>query len=113
MYPSGSWDGFWVQEHYGRQSMSEFQLRFEEGEIEGEGRDMVGLFDVTGSYDTRTGEVLMIKQYVGKHAVFYRGHPDGEGCIGGTWSISDLWKGPFLIRPVIGRPRGDEPIDDL
>jgi hypothetical protein len=93
--------------------MTAFELRFENGEIEGEGRDVVGPFDFTGSYDTQTGEVVMMKRYVGKHIVFYRGQPDGEGCIAGTWSIGNVLKGPFLIRPVVGRPRGDEPIEDM
>jgi len=113
MYPSGSWDGFWVQEHYGKQRMTAFQLRFADGEIEGEGRDVIGRFDFTGSYDMQTGEMVMMKRYIGKHVVFYRGHPDGEGSIAGTWSIGDAWKGPFLIQPVVRRPRGDEPIDEL
>ena len=70
---------------------------------------------VTGpeGHALRTGEVVMMKQYVGRHRVLYRGAPDGEGCIQGTWSIGDNWTGPFLMRPVIGRPRGDEPIQDV
>lgn len=112
MYPSGSWDGFWVQDYFGRQAMTEFQLRFDAGEIDGEGRDVIGPFTFEGVYDLQTGAVVMKKQYVGRHIVFYRGMPDGEGCIAGTWNIGDTWKGPFLIRPVVGRPRRDDPIHD-
>ena len=55
----------------------------------------------------------MTKQYVGRHRVLYRGRPDGEGCIQGTWSIGDNWSGPFLLKPHLPRPRGDEPIQEL
>ncbi|MDB5313573.1 MAG: hypothetical protein JWO38_7775 [Gemmataceae bacterium] len=113
MYPSGPWEGFWVQELYGRQPMTTFTLHFATGEITGEGKDVIGRFVFTGSYDVQTGEVVMMKQYLGKHQVWYRGTPDGEGCIQGTWSIGENWKGPFLIKPVLHRPRGDEPIQEL
>jgi hypothetical protein len=113
MYPSGQWDGFWVQEHYGRQPMTAFALHFTDGEVTGGGRDVIGRFTFTGAYNVRTGEVVMMKQYVGRHRVLYRGAPDGEGCIQGTWSIGDDWTGPFLMKPVIDRPRGDEPIQEL
>ena len=81
MYPSGQWEGFWQQQGMGRQSMTAFLLRFEAGEVSGEGRDVVGPFQFTGAYDTRTGTVALMKQYLGKHRVVYRGQPDGEGCI--------------------------------
>ena len=114
MYPSGQWEGFWVQDYYGRQSMTAFALRFSaDGEISGGGRDVVGPFVFTGAFDLRTGAVIMMKQYLGKHRVIYRGQPDGEGSIQGTWSIGDDWRGPFLMRPVVSRPRGDEPIQEI
>ena len=113
MYPSGKWDGFWVQEHWGRQPMREFELRFRDGDISGGGRDVVGAFSFSGAYDTRTGRVLMVKQYHGKHRVAYDGTPDGEGSILGTWTIGEAWKGTFLLRPVVARPTGDEPIHDV
>ncbi|HEY3787955.1 MAG TPA: hypothetical protein VGL71_03830 [Urbifossiella sp.] len=113
MYPSGQWEGFWFQEAYGQQRMNAFTLRFHKGEIAGEGRDVVGRFTFTGSYDARNGEVVMIKQYLGKHRVFYRGQPDGEGCIAGVWSIGESWTGPFMMKPALGRPRGDEPIEEM
>src|SRR5262249_17501060 len=89
VYLSGRWDGFWVQTHVGRQSMTAFALRFDRGVITGEGRDMVGRFVFSGNYDESTGAVRMVKQYLGKHAVLYVGHPDGEGSIQGTWSIGE------------------------
>jgi hypothetical protein len=113
MYPSGRWDGFWVQEHWGRQAMTPFTLQFTAGRVTGEGRDMVGRFTFSGEYDETTGEVRMVKQYLGKHQVLYVGRPDGEGSIQGTWSIGEYYTGPFLLRPRIGKPKGDEPIQEI
>ena len=113
MYPSGKWDGFWVQSIWGRQSMTAFSLRFANGRVKGEGKDMVGRFSFEGTYDEQTGAVRMVKQYIGKHQVLYLGQPDGEGCIVGTWRIGEFSTGPFLLRPVIARPAGDEPIQEI
>ncbi|HEX4612408.1 MAG TPA: hypothetical protein VH092_29710 [Urbifossiella sp.] len=113
MYPSGRWEGFWVQEQYGRQAMEAFALRFAAGEVTGSGKDVIAPFTFRGSYDEQTGVVVMVKQYQGRHRVTYRGRPDGEGSIQGTWHIGENWSGPFLIRPVLARPRGDEPIQEI
>jgi hypothetical protein len=113
MYPSGRWDGFWVQENYGRQAMTPFTLNFAEGRITGQGKDMVGRFTFSGLYDEATGVVRMVKQYIGKHQVLYVGQPDGEGSIQGTWSIGPYNKGPFRLRPILQKPRGDEPIQEI
>jgi hypothetical protein len=93
--------------------MREFVLTFRDGEITGSGSDVVGRFTYAGVYDVTTGRVLMVKQYTGRHAVKYVGDPDGEGCITGTWSIGESWTGSFLLRPVVRRPRGDEPIREI
>ena len=87
MYPSGRWDGFWVQSHCGRQAMSAFALRFADA-------------------------VRLVKQYIGKHQVLYVGQPDGEGSIAGTWYLVGD-SGPFLMRPVVAKPSGDEPIQEI
>lgn len=113
MYPSGRWDGFWVQAQFGRQAMTPFFLHFAGGMITGEGRDVIGRFTFSGTYDTTTGAVRLVKQYVDRHRVLYVGQPDGEGCISGTWSIGADWTGPFSLRPVIGKPTGDEPIEEI
>ncbi|MBM3983217.1 MAG: hypothetical protein FJ304_23690 [Planctomycetes bacterium] len=113
MYPSGRWDGFWVQEQYGRQSMRAFELHFSAGRVTGAGRDTVGPFTVDGAYDATTGAVRLVKQYTGKHAVLYAGHPDGEGSIAGTWTIGEHHRGSFLLRPVLAKPTGDEPIQEI
>jgi hypothetical protein len=113
MYPSGRWAGFWVQGFYGRQPMKAFALRFADGKVSGEGRDMVGPFTFSGAYNESTGALRMVKQYLGKHMVLYVGHPDGEGSIQGTWSIGHHDSGSFLLRPVLPKPTGAEPIQEF
>lgn len=116
MYPSGRWEGFWVQEGFGRQPMREFELWFADGEVQGSGIDIVGPFTLLGAYDTQTGRVGFVKQYLGKHAVRYTGDPDGEGSIQGTWLLTMdrmQLEGSFLLRPVVPRPSGEEPIQDI
>lgn len=113
MYPSGRWDGFWVQTGWGRQAMTSFSLRFANGLVSGEGRDMIGRFTFAGEYDETTGEVRMVKQFIGKHQVLYIGRSDGEGSIQGTWYIPGNDSGPFLLRPVLQKPTGDEPIQEI
>jgi hypothetical protein len=115
MYASGLWRGYWVQPLYGRQSMTDFHLRFRNGIVDGHGSDIVGRFVFHGDYDTNTGRVRMVKKYLGKHEVSYDGTPDGEGSIVGTWVVGDDdWNtGPFALQPVLGRPTGEEPIIEI
>jgi hypothetical protein len=113
MYPSGRWDGFWVQTGYGRQAMTPFTLFFSAGAVTGSGRDRVGPFTFQGEYDEATGEVRMVKKYLGKHSVLYTGRPDGEGSIQGTWVIPGNDTGPFLLRPALSKPTSDEPIQEF
>ena len=68
MYPSGQWEGFWFQEAFGKQKMTAFTLRFANGEIGGEGRDLVGRFTFSGAYDIANGDIVMMKQYAFRHA---------------------------------------------
>jgi hypothetical protein len=114
MYPSGVWRGFWQQAGYGRQPMDEFVLTFGGGRVVGSGRDLIGQFTFGGIYDPATGEVRMQKKYVGKHVVQYAGGPEGEGGIGGTWSIGPYWSGPFLLHPAAdGRWAKDEEFAEI
>lgn len=112
MYPSGSWHGHWDQQGWGRQPMGPLLLRFENGRIEGEGRDVIGAFTFEGVYDDG-GEVRMVKQYIGRHRVHYQGVYDGEGTIFGRWSIPPLWSGSFALSPVVPRSLTDAPIEEL
>lgn len=113
MYPSGDWEGFWVQDFVGRGDMTPFTLHFGGGRVTGKGKDMVGRFTFAGTYDEVTGAIRMVKQYLGAHQVLYVGRPDGEGSIQGTWSIPPFDSGPFVIRPALARPTGDEPIREI
>ncbi|MFO0850807.1 MAG: hypothetical protein U0871_19965 [Gemmataceae bacterium] len=120
MYPSGRWRGFWEQKGFGKQPMEAFELHFDDGRVTGGGVDVIGRFTFSGRYGLRTGEIRLVKQYVGKHRVEYDGHPDGEGCIGGTWTIRQslmgqefMTSGPFLLTPDLPRPTGDEPIYEI
>jgi hypothetical protein len=118
MYPSGVWAGFWEQDVLGRQPMNEFELHFRpDGTIRGHGRDVVGRFTFSGDYHLQSGRVELVKQYLGKHQVVYVGHPDGEGSILGTWTISFLGlletRGSFALKPVLKKPTGEEPIHEI
>jgi hypothetical protein len=112
MYPSGGWRGYWEQAGYGRQLMEDFTLWFAQGKVEGSGRDCIGAFTFTGSYDDQ-GLVVMTKQYIGRHRVNYHGSYDGEGTIFGTWSIPPVWSGPFALTPAQRQPAGEQPLEDL
>lgn len=114
MYPSGTWRGHWDQEIFGRQPMGPLVLRFDDGRIDGEGRDIIGPFTFAGEYDEH-GAVRMVKQYHGSrtHQVFYHGRYDGEGMIFGEWEIPPIWKGSFALSPAAGKPPADAPIEEL
>jgi hypothetical protein len=120
MFVSGVWRGFWEQEGYGRQPMEAFELHFHGGLATGHGLDVVGRFTFQGEYDEATGRVTLVKQYLGRHRVFYDGRPDGEGSILGKWTITESFvgteyvtTGPFVLNPDLPRPTGDEPITEI
>lgn len=88
-------EGWWVQEHFGRQPMQSLWLRFEAGRIVGAGSDIVGPFTFVGTI-AEGGKVVMVKRYVGRHTVDYIGTYDGEGVMWGEW-----WIGPLHNRWLI------------
>jgi hypothetical protein len=92
--------------------MDEFALGFARGQVTGDGIDIIGRFTVTGRY-AANGDVRLVKQYVGKHAVVYEGRHDGEGTILGVWSISPFWSGPFALRPVAPKADPAAPIQRI
>jgi hypothetical protein len=112
MYPSGTWRGYWDQNIWGRQPMGPLVLRFQDGRIEGEGRDIIGPFTFEGEYD-EDGSIRMVKQYLGLHQVLYQGTYDGEGTIFGQWRIPPFNSGSFALSPMRGKPAADAPIEDL
>jgi hypothetical protein len=98
-FPSGEWKGFWVQkEMRGRQWMR-LALEFCGGKILGEGRDIIGRFVLSGSYDLKSGRCGLLKAYLGQHSVSYQGFNDGDGLwMWGTWKIAED-SGGFHIWP--------------
>jgi hypothetical protein len=97
-FPSGPWDGFYLQPGLaGRQTMELF-LTFRDGKLRGEGRDVIGEFLITGTYERESGKCWWSKRYVGKHDVAYAGYNEGRG-IWGVWEMSSTFKGGFHIWP--------------
>jgi hypothetical protein len=116
MYPSGPWRGYWQQAYYGRQSMRDFVLNFQGGDIRGHGTDIVGPFTFQGTYDLETGHVQLTKQYIDQHQVHYVGQGDGEGSIFGTWSMTVFglsYEGPFVLQPVPNQATASMAIEEL
>jgi hypothetical protein len=76
--------------------MHDLRMAFADGKVRGAGRDVVGdfLFNGTISPD---GDVVMVKQYIGRHSVNYTGKYDGEGLMEGRWFLG-LFRGPWMIR---------------
>src|SRR5207248_3320896 len=109
MFPTGAWRGYWEAAGWGRREMRELVLRFADGEVNGEGVDCVGRFTFRGRYEP-SGTVTLVKQYLGRHQVFYHGPHDGEGTIFGRWTIPPHWSGPFALAPVAAPPPADTPI---
>lgn len=100
-FPSGEWEGFFLMSQTGtKRHMMELKLTFAEGKMNGEGRDFVGEFLMTGRYEVETGRCAWAKKYVGKHDVSYDGFNEGKGIFG-RWEILDIivWHGGFLIWP--------------
>ncbi len=99
-FPSGAWVGYFLQKWppLGRQAM-ELSLTFRDGNITGEGRDIIGTFSLCGHYQLEDGRCDWVKQYHERHAVQYRGFNEGKG-IWGVWQIpKDGLKGGFQIWP--------------
>jgi hypothetical protein len=112
MYPSGTWIGFWHQTGVGRQPMKKFELHFQpDGRMRGRGVDVIGVFDIVGTWNQQSGAVVFVKQYRRKHKVDYIGTPDGEGSILGTWRLTSD-SGAFGLSPYHEKPTGTETITD-
>jgi hypothetical protein len=58
------------------------------GLIQGAGSDTVGKFTVSGSFSSSSPTGRFVKQYEGKHAVYYEGVLNQqERTIDGTWGL--------------------------
>jgi hypothetical protein len=72
-FPFGPWVGFYTDANGTRKYLMDLVLEFKGGKMTGEGADGIGLFIVSGNYSEETGECAWVKQYVGRHAVDYKG----------------------------------------
>lgn len=98
-FPTGPWEGYFLQPGLpGRHGM-ELILSFGQGVIRGDGRDVVGDFLIKGTYDCESGKCWWSKRYIGRHDVAYQGYAEGRG-IWGTWEITSSFKGGFHIWPL-------------
>lgn len=86
--------GWWEQDFYGRQPMRNLQLTLTGDSLQGSGWDIIGPFKLTG--EITGGNVVILKQYLGRHQVQYLGTYDGEGVLAGEWRIGE-WGGRWLI----------------
>ena len=102
-FPSGQWVGYYTYAGRTRKYLLDLVLEFKSGKMTGEGADGIGLFVISGNYSEVSGECFWIKQYIGRHAVEYKGYREGKG-IWGNWVIGSL-KGGFHIWPLSEGPR--------
>ena len=110
-FPSGPWTGFFQQWWIPGRHTTNLELTFQNGELWGEGWDIVGPYSMRGTYDAPSGQCQWTKQYHGRHSVSYKGHNEGKG-IWGAWEIRQLFglyrdRGVFHIWPL-GQDPGDE-----
>ena len=97
-FPSGPWVGFYTYSGHSKKYMMDLVLEFKRGKMTGDGADGIGLFVISGHYSVSSGECSWAKQYVGRHAVDYKGYREGKG-IWGNWVVSSA-KGGFHIWPL-------------
>jgi len=97
-FVSGRWIGFYLQPqiHYGRCWMQLF-LRFSEGKIQGDGRDIAGSFFLRGKYNLESAEVWFHKTYNDWH-VYYKGRY-ARKAISGIWYLP-VDSGDFVVWSV-------------
>ncbi len=67
--------------------------------VSGSGRDIVGRFSFSGTYDLGNGRVVMTKQYEKAHQVAYDGANQNDGMwIWGVWTLRRT-RGGFHLWP--------------
>ena len=104
-------DGWWEQEEFGRQSMSDLVIEFCDGALSGSGDDIVGRFLIDGRIEG--AQITIQKQYIGKHSIQYHGTTDGEGVYFGDWSTGGYIGGEWSIRFRSQTPSEKSPIRQL
>lgn len=79
------WEGWWEQEGYGRQPMTNLIIGFDGNEFAGLGMDIIGPFALHGEI-SHGGQVTIGKSYILAHTIRYEGTFDGEGTMSGIWT---------------------------
>lgn len=97
-FPSGPWVGFYTYSRHSKKYMMDLVLEFKGGKMTGDGADGIGLFVISGHYSVQSGECSWVKQYIGRHAVDYKGYREGKG-IWGNWTVGST-RGGFHIWPL-------------
>lgn len=110
-FPSGQWTGYFLQQPLPGRSWMELSLAFQNGRLEGEGRDWVGEFVMSGRYRLEDGTCTLWKQYVGRHQVVYSGYNEGKG-IWGVWRIANAGQGGFHIWPTAAGEPSDSNLSE-
>ncbi len=106
------WSGWWEQRDYGRQKMHDLVLEVDPiGMVSGEGEDCIGPFTFYGRFRL-DGSVSLVKQYLGRHRVYYEGTNSGEGIFG-NWHIPAFGLGKFALRPVADNSAQRDQIEEL
>jgi hypothetical protein len=67
----------------------DLHINFSHGNLRGSGTDDIGFFTIHGEYDSKSREAIWIKEYPGRHSVYYHGFRENRG-IWGTWEIVNL-----------------------
>ncbi len=103
--------GWWEQAMYGRQSMTELEIKMCGDRFSGHGIDIIGPFTLDGTIQS-SGTVVIAKQYLGQHQVMYFGLYDGEGTFAGHWEIGGD-RGRWLISLRRSKDQSKVGIQDL
>jgi hypothetical protein len=97
-FPSGPWVGFYNYQNSTRRFLMDLNLRFQKGQMDGEGADGLDFFRISGVYDPAKMECSWVKIYPTRPPVNYHGYREGKG-IWGQWTLPQA-KGGFHIWPL-------------
>ena len=87
LYKEREWHGHYSQGG-SNHDMKLNSLRFKNGKISGAGEDPNGQFVIDGHIQ-QNGQLEFTKQYIGKHAVHYKGQRNYKQIVG-HWSIPEF-----------------------
>lgn len=87
LYKEREWQGHYSQGGSNHEVKIE-ALRFKSGKISGNGEDTNGKFVIDGHIQ-HNGQLEFVKQYIGKHAVHYKGQRNYNQIVG-QWSIPEF-----------------------